>query len=244
MKIAVLSDIHANYQALEAVMKDIKEQGCEKIFCLGDIAMAGPQPNEVTDYVQNQKDWVIIQGNTDKMIAEYTENLYEAVKGVYPVMAEALKDDVFIMKDDNINFLKNLPQERNLVIENVKVLLVHGSPRRNDENIFPDMPSEKIEEIVKNTDADLIFCGHTHIPCGYQTNSKKTVVNVGSTGRPMTEDAKACYVIADFNNGTFTIEHRTLDYDRESAAETVKKRNFKGSEILAEMILHPKNRHA
>ena len=53
MKIAVLSDIHANLQALEAVLKDIQEQGCEKVFCLGDLAMAGPEPSKVVNKIKH-----------------------------------------------------------------------------------------------------------------------------------------------------------------------------------------------
>lgn len=244
MKIAIISDIHANWQALDTVINDIKLQQCEKIICLGDIAMAGPQPKMVIDYVQKQKDWTVIQGNTDKMIAEYSDNLYEMTKNVFPVMAEALKDDVNILEDEQKEYLKNLPETKSLIIEGVKVLLVHGSPRRNNEDILPNMPMEKIEEIIKGVDADLIFCGHTHIPCGYQTNSKKTVVNVGSVGRAMTGEAKAYYVIADFDKGQFTIEHRVLDYDKELAAQIVRMRDFEGSNILSEMILNPKERHA
>ncbi len=70
MRIAVLSDLHANAQALEAVMNDVVNQGCEHVFCLGDIALAGPQPKEVIEYVMAQNTWTVIQGNTDKMIAQ------------------------------------------------------------------------------------------------------------------------------------------------------------------------------
>ncbi len=244
MKIAVLSDIHGNYQALEAVVKDIKAQNCEKVLCLGDIAMAGPEPSLVIDFVQKQTNWTVIQGNTDKMITEYSDSLYETLKSVFPVMAEALKDDVSIIEKDKIEYLRNLPIQKSLVIEGVKVLLVHGSPRRNNEDILPDMPLEKVEEMVQGVQADLIFCGHTHIPCGYQTNNKKTIVNTGSVGRPMSGDPRACYVIANFKDGGFTIEHRLVDYDKELAAKIIRARNFRLCEQLAEMVLNPKSRHA
>ena len=61
MKIAVISDIHANLEALRTVLKDIEEQKCDRIFCLGDLAMAGPQPVETVDFIMQQKDWTIIQ---------------------------------------------------------------------------------------------------------------------------------------------------------------------------------------
>lgn len=243
MKIAVISDIHANFPALEAVMKDIRRENCEKVFCLGDLAMAGPQPHMVIDFVRKQSDWTVIQGNTDKLIAEYSQKTYEDVKQMYPMMANALADDARILEEDKKQYLKSLPPQLELEIEGVKVLLVHGSPRKNNENIFPNMPLNEVEEMIKDTDADLIFCGHTHQPCGYQTSSKQTVVNVGSVGRPMTEVPDACYVVADFNNGGFSINHKFVDYDRKLAAEIVRARGYVGADKIAGLLLNPTERH-
>ena len=243
MKIAVISDIHANFPALEAVMKDIRRENCEKVFCLGDLAMAGPQPHMVIDFVRKQSDWTVIQGNTDKLIAEYSQKTYEDVKQMYPMMANALADDARILEEDKKQYLKSLPPQLELEIEGVKVLLVHGSPRKNNENIFPNMPLNDVEEMIKDTDADLIFCGHTHQPCGYQTSSKQTVVNVGSVGRPMTEVPDACSVVADFNNGGFSINHKFVDYDRKLAAEIVRARGYEGADKIAGLLLNPTERH-
>ena len=243
MKIAVLSDIHGNMQALERVLEDIKANDCDKVFCLGDLAMAGPEPQKVIDFVEKQSNWTVIQGNTDKMIADFTPEILKNTEKAFPVMGHALADDVLFLSDDAKSFLKKLPAQKELEVEGVKVLLVHGSPRRNNEDILPDMPLEKVEEIIEGTDADLIFCGHTHVPAGYQTTKKQTVVNVGSVGRPMTPDAKSCYCIAEFNNGEFTLEHRLLDYNREEAAKIMQSRAFDGADKLAQMILHPTSRH-
>ncbi len=244
MKIAIISDIHANLNALEKVMEDIKKQGCEKVLCLGDLAMAGPQPQTILDFIRKQPDWTIIQGNTDKLIADYNPEIIENLKSKYPVMAQALENDVNLLKDDEKEFLRNLPPQKELEIEGVKILMVHGSPRRNNEDIMPNMPLKEVEEMLEGVKADLIFCGHTHLPAGYQTNQKQTVVNVGSVGRPMTSDAKSCYVVANFQDGGFSIEHRFVDYDRETAAAIVRARGFEGADVLSEMILHPNNRHA
>lgn len=243
MKVAVLSDIHGNFQALESVMEDVKANNCEQVFCLGDLAMAGPQPRMVIDYVRKQNNWTVIQGNTDKMISDFSPEILQNVKNNFPVMANALADDVIFIEEDKKDYLRNLPAQKELTLEGVKVLLVHGSPRRNNEDILPDMPLKVIEEMLEGTDADLIFCGHTHVPAGYQTNKKQTVVNVGSVGRPMTDEPKACYVIADFQDGGFSIEHRFIDYDRQTAADIMSARNFDGADKLAQMILHPVSRH-
>lgn len=241
MRVAILSDIHGNFQALSAVIKDIG--ACDKVLCLGDLAMAGPEPERVIDFIQAQDNWITIQGNTDKLIGDFSQKLVDDMKSVFPVMANALLDDVKIIDEKRKEYLKNLPSQNELEMEGVKILMVHGSPRRNNEDILPDFLIEKVEEIIDGVDADLIFCGHTHVPCGYQTNNRKTVVNVGSVGRPMTSNPQACYVIANFENGAFAIEHRFVDYDRKQASELMKSRGFEGCDKLSEMILNPTQRH-
>lgn len=243
MRIAVLSDIHANAQALEAVMNDIISQQCEHVFCLGDIALAGPQPKEVTDYVMAQDSWTVIQGNTDKMIAQYSPEVVEYLEASYPVMANAIADDMLQLDDSHRAYLDGLPPMLSLDVEGCSVLLVHGSPRANNEDILPEMPLDIVEEIIEGTTEKLILCGHTHVPCGYQTNSGQTVVNVGSVGRPMTEVPKACYAVIDFNAGSFEVRHRFIDYDNTTAAQIVSQRGFVGADRLADLLLNPVERH-
>ena len=242
MKIAILSDIHGNLEALNAVLEDISNNNVEEIFCLGDLAMAGPEPNKTIDFIRKQN-WKTIQGNTDKMIAEYSKTILESVKEGAPIMANALENDIEIITEDNKKFLKQLPEKFSLDREGVRILLVHGSPRRNNENIFPDLKKEQINEIVADVKENVVFCGHTHIPCGYQTDNGVTVVNDGSVGRPFTESPDPCYVLADFNNGSFTVEHRFVTYNKEKAAKILSRRSFKGAENLAKMLINPTSRH-
>ena len=111
MKIAVISDIHGNLNALEAVMDDIKQEGCERVFVLGDYAMAGPEPSLVVDWFlkkQFEPDFKMIQGNTDAMIVNFSESLYNDLKEKAPIMAEALKNDASTLNSIQKDFLKNL----------------------------------------------------------------------------------------------------------------------------------------
>ena len=243
MRIAVLSDIHANAQALEAVMSDVVNQGCEHVFCLGDIALAGPQPKDVIDYVMAQNTWTVIQGNTDKMIAQYGPEVMDFLEAQYPVMANALADDISVIDDAHRAFLAELPPILSFEVEGCTVLLTHGSPRANNEDILPGMPLEIVEEIIAGTTEKLILCGHTHVPCGYQTNTNQTVVNVGSVGRPMTSEPKACYAIIDFANGSFEVRHRFVTYDNVLAAQIMSQRGFVGADRLADLLLNPVERH-
>lgn len=258
MKVAVISDIHGNMQALEAVLYDIESEKCDKIFCLGDLAMAGPEPAKTVELIKKLYDerhekggFELIQGNTDEMIGNYNQEIDTRVKKAFPIMGQALEDDAKVIPDNLKNFLKNLPKQAEVEIEGLKILLVHGSPRRNDENILPGLPVEEVEEMLVGTDADVIFCGHTHIPCGYQTRKRQTVINDGSVGRPFTPKPQACYVLAEFEKGngisagkgTFSVMHKFVDYNNQKASEILAKRGFEGAEKLAQVLIKPEFRH-
>lgn len=250
MKIAVISDIHGNMEAVEAVMQDIEAKNCDKIFILGDYAMAGPEPQSTVEYFMNKKSdsrFTMIQGNTDLMIADYNDELYRTLKEKAPVMAEALKSDAQLLNPVEKEFLKNLPIQKEVKAGGVKFLLVHGSPRKNNEDILPDTPLSEVEEMLENVDADVVLCGHTHIPCGFQTESRKTVVNAGSIGRTFFVEPnsypKACYLIIEVDNGSCVFQHQFVEYDKEQASEKLAAREFEGADKLAGMLINPEIRH-
>ena len=246
MRIAGISDIHGNMEAVNAVMDDIEKSNCEKLFVLGDYAMAGPEPNDTIMYFMekaNDTNTEMIQGNTDLMIATYSESLYNSLKEKAPVMSSALQDDVKNISESEKLFLKNLPAQKGVNIDGVSFLLVHGSPRKNNEDILADTPLENIEKMVENVNEQVILCGHTHIPCGFQTKNKKTIVNVGSIGRPFTPEAKSCYLIIDVIDGKCVFQHKFVKYDNKKASEKLKKRAFNGAELLAETLINPTKRH-
>ena len=243
MKIAIISDIHANLEALNAVLKQIEDMGTDKIFCLGDIVMAGYAPNETAQKILDLKEkygknFEIIQGNTDKMVACYSEELFEVAKNKFPCMGYALNDDIKIINKKYCDFIKNLPENKYIEINGLKIQLVHGSPRKQDENIFPNLKTEDVEEMVESSEAALIFCGHTHLPCGYSLKSGKTVVNVGSVGRSMTEDRMPYWVLLQIDeNGSFQIEHKSAKYDNIKISKLIENRGFPYSEELAKMYI-------
>ena len=86
-------------------------------------------------------------------------------------------------------------------------------------------------------------CEGSNEPCGFQTSKKQTVVNVGSVGRPFTENQKSCYLKLTISNGKCLFEHRFVDYNKELSSEKLRKRDFTGSDKLADMLLNPKVRH-
>ena len=248
MKIAIISDIHGNIDALESVLSDIEKENCSKIFCLGDIAMAGPEPSKTISKIHalvQTKDFHIIQGNTDSMLSVFSFDIHKAIKEVNEVMASAYLSDSELLTQKEKDFLANLPAQEEIELFGIKILLVHGSPRKNNENIYPNLPIEQVEEMIKGTNANIIFCGHTHMPCGYQTNTNQTIVNVGSVGRPFSDSPDSCYAIMDIDEetSTFSIKHKLVKYDVLKASEKIKQRGFDGAEKLAQMLIKATSRY-
>ena len=243
MKIAVISDLHANPAAFEKVLEDINIFNPDKIFCLGDLILAGYDPNKVCEKIFELKDkfsenFEIIQGNTDKMIAFCNDEMVKKTKEAFPCMGFSLEQDVKITDKKYIDFVKNLPEEKLIEINGLKIHLVHGSPRAQNENIYPELMVETVEEMVKNSPAELILCGHTHKPCGYSLSSGKTVVNVGSVGRSMTSDKMPVYLQLTIDkNGQFFVEHRIINYDNLEASKKIIARGFEHCEDLGKMYV-------
>lgn len=240
MKIAVISDIHGNPSALGAVLNEIKS--FDKIFCLGDLILAGYDPNSAMDMIFKLKDklkddFVIIQGNTDKMVANATDKMIEKTKEAFPCMGYSLQDDIKITNPKYIEYVKNLPEKKTLTINGVKIELVHGSPRRQDENIYPDLDNDTVEEMVKDSSADIIFCGHTHKSAGYSLKSGKIVVNAGSVGRSADNDKMPAYVeLLIDNDGKILLEHKKAKYDNNLVKRHILARNLKNCEDLVNMF--------
>lgn len=242
MKIAVISDIHANKLALDKVLEDIENFNPDKIFCLGDLILAGYNPNYVVKKIMELKEkfkenFEIIQGNTDKMVAFCNPELIEKTKIAFPCMGYSLEEDVKITEKKYIDFVKELPENKYLEINGLKIELVHGSPRNQSENIYPGLFDETVSEMVKDSKAELILCGHTHKPAGYSLSIGKTVVNVGSVGRSMTEDKSPVYLwLTVDDNGQFFTEHRIIKYDNQEVKNHILARGFKHCEDLAQMF--------
>ncbi len=243
IKIAVISDIHANKDAFLNVLNDINEFNPDKIFCLGDLILAGYDPNFVVQKIielkeEMKENFEIIQGNTDKMVAYCDDELIQKTIESYPCMGYSLQDDVKITDKKYIDFVKNLPENKYVEVNGLKIELVHGSPRRQNENIYPDLTDSTVSEMVQDSLAELILCGHTHIPCGYSLNCSKTVINVGSVGRSMTKDRNAVYLrLMVDDEGSFSSEHRIIKYDNQKVINHILSRGLNRGEDLAKMYI-------
>jgi len=216
---AIISDIHSNLLALEAVLADIRTQNVDGIVCLGDICGYGPQPIECIELVRGAAMWTLM-GNHDEALfvdpKDFGKNARLAVEWQKRILEPPLESTQ--VQEDRWFWLQNLQPRR--VEDNV--LFVHASPREplyeyvlREDFLDEGMgPSEKAKELFAATEW-LCFCGHSHRPGVVSEDyrwyrpeeltagthilkrGQKTIVNVGSVGQPRDAITAACYCIFD-----------------------------------------------
>lgn len=219
MQFAVITDIHANIYALKATLEDIKKKGIDKVYCLGDLVGYAPFPNEVIDLIKEEK-IVTIQGNYDESVGEELFACgcdYKDEK----TMAMGTKSLYWSQENttaENKTWLKNLPKQLELEIEGKKIVLVHGSTRRNNEYLYEN--SEELKEIAKTADFNVLICGHTHKPF-HEVVEGVHFINAGSVGKPKHGNPQATYVIVEINQEDIKTQNVEVIYDYERAAKEV-----------------------
>ncbi len=219
MKIALISDIHSNHAALKAVLKDIKKQKIEKIFCLGDLVGYGPYPNKIFTILKDANMQILL-GNYDEAVAfekdecgcGYT-NLISSEMG--KISFEWTRKHT---SQENKEWIKKLPREIRLNTNNKKILMVHGSPD-NISGRVDLMDDKEVDSMMEKTNIDILFCAHTHIPY-HKIIGNKHIINPGSIGRPRIGSPQANYAIVSTNKGV-NVKFRFIDYDHESFAKEI-----------------------
>jgi diadenosine tetraphosphatase ApaH/serine/threonine PP2A family protein phosphatase len=238
MSVAIISDLHSNIEALTEVMKDIRANRCDQIYCLGDVVGYGPNPAEVVEACYATK--ICLLGNHD-------EGVLRSAYGFSPAALRAIEWTREELRPRRLfatarakkiwSFLRSLP----IVYKVDNVLFVHASPRdpvleyvlRADCLDPFGKASDKVADIFTRIEW-LCFAGHTHDP-GVVTEDgqfytpqdldhrttferdKRYIVNVGSVGQPRDGDTRACYAIFDGE----TVRFRRVEYDYKTTMEKI-----------------------
>ncbi|MFT4643622.1 MAG: putative phosphoesterase [Planctomycetota bacterium] len=202
MLIAFISDIHGNNIAFEILLKKLKKEGVDKIFFLGDSVGYFPDgENVVKGLVENNIECVL--GNHDAMMLGYL-SLNEKKDEVY-----LLKKQFKELSHKSIEKMSKWLPYRFEIIEDYKVLLVHGNPFNPLSGyVYPDTSLE----IFNDLDFDVIIMGHTHRPFSKFQNNKH-IINTGSVGLPRDHGNRASYVLWDTKNKSFEIKRFTIPID-------------------------------
>ena len=228
MKIAVFSDIHGNIEALKQVMDDIKREDIDKIYCLGDLVGYGPYPNEVIELIK-ENEIETVMGNYDQGVGFNLDDCGCAykTKEKQKLGDKSLEWTKEKVSDENKKYLKTLKENIKFEVAGKKVLLVHGSPRKINQYLFFNHPEKSIKRMMDQYDADIMVCGHTHIPYVKKIDDK-IIINDGSVGKQkpynkMQEkySTEAKYVIIEIKENNVNTELRSIRYDYEKTAKAI-----------------------
>lgn len=220
MLLAAFSDVHGNKHALDVALADIEQRGADRVVCLGDLVGYGAFPNEVIDTIR-QAGIPTIAGNYDDGVGfdraecgcAYTRPA-ERARG-----DQSLRWTQMVVTPENKAWLRALPRELRLELGGRRVLCVHGSPRRLNEYLYEDRPEQSLARMFAGLGADVIVCGHTHLPYHRQVGEVH-LINVGSAGKPKDGDPRAGYAMVSLGDEV-GVEFPRVAYDVQAAAKAI-----------------------
>jgi len=224
MRIAIFSDIHGNLPALEAVLHDIKAQHPDQVYCLGDLVGYASSPNEVSERIRSEH-VPTVMGNYDDGVGFDRDECGCAYKEAIDreLGQRSLEWTKTQTTEENKAFLRTLVPEIRFDVAGVRVLLVHGSPRKMNEYLFEDRAISSFQRLAASSNADVIVFGHTHVPYT-KTVDGVLFVNVGSVGKPKDGNPRACYAVFEFaGDMPPAVTFRRLDYDIAEAAAGIRR---------------------
>lgn len=228
MRLGILSDIHANYEALSAVLEAYKSERIGDYYCLGDTVGYGGSPNECADLIREGTKACVL-GNHDAAVAGRMDYSY-----YYEAARHALDTHARLLSPENMQWLRGLPYQ--IKLDELGVHLCHGSPVRLEEFEYIFAPEQARECLpIYDELGHITFIGHSHLckvfaltpntveelpPVDFDLDpARKYIVSVGSVGQPRDYDNRASYTVFDSDAQRF--EFKRVEYDIETAADKV-----------------------
>ena len=219
MKIAVISDIHGNYDAFLAILKKAKSEGVQHLLILGDIVGYYYHPEKILKALSDW-DFDLIKGNHEYILEDLLADpsLGESVRLKYGSgHQEAIKK----LTKKQLDFLKALPEKKSVEIDNVSILMSHGSPWSNNFYIYPDSDKDILEK-CDSADNDFVLIGHSHYAFVFK-NRNSILINPGSVGQSRQTGGKAFWCIINTKNKSFQM--LSTDYDIKNLIKEVAKKD-------------------
>lgn len=227
IQIAVFGDVHGNLPALEAVLNDIEERGIRQKFCLGDLVDFAPWGNEVIEKIRSLN-IPCLMGNHDERIAfdipviPLSKHSEEETAARFLAINHSKK----YITEENKAFLSELPFHLKLNYKigekHWNIQLVHSSLESNDTYLYESENDEIFQNMLSESQSDVIMMGHTHVSFKKYFNGK-WAINSGSVGRSREENRLASYVILTLDEEKITPEIIQLDYPLEKVAQEIEK---------------------
>ena len=208
MRYAIISDIHGNLPALEAVLEDIKLAGVDEIICLGDLANIGPHPAECIEVIRDLG-CVTIQGNHELyMLGEILPDEWTTCPTWSPV-----RWSIAQLKQEHFDYIGTLPFKHELQDDGLApTIFTHASLYDQFTGFYPEMSEEDARICMNGHDNITLFCAHTHRQL-YRSYANSFIINVGSVGMPLDKSPEAKYVIATRKKRNWNVEFRHCAYN-------------------------------
>ncbi|MDV3277439.1 MAG: metallophosphatase family protein [Nitrososphaerales archaeon] len=219
LRVAFVSDIHSNLEALDSVLGELRG---EEVVCLGDVVGYGSNPNEVIETLRETGARTVL-GNHDSAVLTGDTSMFNARAAMAARWTEAQ------LTPESKEFLKALPKEIRVDFGGVRTYLTHGSPDDNLwEYVDPSTHLDLFGHYLSKLGVRLIGFGHTHVPYVW-SGENGTVFNPGSVGQPRDMDRRASFAVATFDRGSVDVEQRRVEYDYKGAAEKIVKAGLPAS---------------
>lgn len=223
MKVAVLSDIHANMEALSAVLDDAGKRGAEEHYCGGDIIGYGAFPVECFDTILGNG-MASVMGNHDDVMRMILQGSHEFRNDFRPNAADALEYTFGIIGKARAEKLARLPDVLADEIGGTRIFMVHGSPRHHtNEYVYEyqlTTQGDRKRFLSVTGTPDALIMGHTHIPYAIKSNGS-VIFNPGSVGQPRDSNPNASYAMLDTE--TMDVRIIRVEYDIEKAADKIRR---------------------
>jgi len=201
MKILIVSDIHANWPALSAV---VASEPYDRLICLGDLVDYGPHPRPCLEYIRQHADWVI-RGNHDNALGFDVDC---GCRGDFRELSVSTRAwHRTLVHEDDLTFLRNLPLHHEITLDGYRFYLGHAAPH---DDLFTYLTPATLPAAIADVQADFLLLGHTHLPL-HQRLGNLTVVNPGSVGLPRDSGGKANYAV--YEQGEITLKQVTYDVE-------------------------------
>jgi putative phosphoesterase len=233
LRIAVVSDIHGNLTAFEAVLEDIRQSAPDLVLHGGDLADGGSSPVEIVDHIRDLG-WQGVMGNTDEMLVrpqslEEFASQSSAPPAVWEAIREIASATTSTLGEERLRWLRALP----LMKKEEGFALIHATPESCWRAPAAEAADAEIETIYASLGQAMVVFGHTHCPVIRNlTGHLKLLMNTGSVGLPYDGDARASYLFID----GFIPSIRRVEYSVEKELKALSTCGLPGAEWTAKML--------
>jgi predicted phosphodiesterase len=243
VRIALLSDIHGNPLALDAVLADIQAKGgVDGYWILGDLCAIGYDPVGVLERITALPNATVIRGNADRYVTtgerppptlEQTIETPALISIFADVAGSFGWTQGYLEARGWLDWLKKLPLENRLVLpDGTRVLLVHAAPGTDDGyGLNPSLDADELNTAIADSGAALICVGHFHLPLDRRLKGQH-VINPGSVSNNYAPDLRAAYAVLSASENGYQVAYHRVDYDRQAAIEATRRSSNPGSEFI------------